>query len=131
MQQPAIVIVEDDLLMARALTGLFEDWGYKVLATTDTERGAVRVVRRCRLDVVLMDIKLQDGNGLSAANLIRQSSEVPIVFCTSYAGDDAVQSAVQALGNATLIGKPFDDDDLADLLANATKKEQERQTPLA
>jgi CheY-like chemotaxis protein len=49
---------------------------------------------------------------------------VPIVFCTSYAGDGAVQSAVQALDNVALIAKPFDEAELADLLANAVKKEQ-------
>jgi CheY-like chemotaxis protein len=124
MQQPTLVIVEDDLLLARALTALAEDLGYQVLATTDTEQGAVQVVRECRPDVVLMDIKLMAGNGLGAANMIRQSSEVPIVFCTSYADDSAVQVAVQALGNTALIGKPFDEAELADLLADAVKEEQ-------
>jgi CheY-like chemotaxis protein len=66
-----------------------------------------------------MDVKLIGGSGLRAASIIRQSSEVPIVFCTSYADDSAVQTAVQLLGNATLVGKPFDEVKLADLLANA------------
>jgi CheY-like chemotaxis protein len=130
MQQPTLVIVEDDLLFAQALAALVEDLGYQVVATADTEQDAVQVVRECRPDVVLMDIKLMGGSGLGAANTIRQSSKVPIVFCTSYVGDGAVQSAVQALDNTALIAKPFDDAELADLLANAVKKKQrERRRP--
>ena len=130
MQQPTLVVVEDDLLFAQALTALVEDLGYRVLATADTEQGAVEVVKERRPDVVLMDVKLMGGSGLGAASTIRQSSKVPIVFCTSYAGDGAVQSAVQALDNTALIAKPFDDAELANLLANAVKKKQrERRRP--
>ena len=122
MHQTTVVIVEDDSLFAEALTAFVEDLGYRVLATAATEEGAVQVVRESGPDVVLMDVKLIGGSGLGAASMIRQSSEVPIVFCTSYAADSEVQSAVQLLGNAALIGKPFDEVELADLLANAAKK---------
>jgi two-component system, response regulator PdtaR len=122
MDRPTIVIVEDDVLFAQALTGLVGDLGYRVLATAGTEEGAVRVVSEHRPDVVLMDVKLMGGNGLRAASTIRQTSQVPIVFCTSYADDNAIQTTVQLLGRAVLISKPFDEDELADLLANAVKQ---------
>jgi CheY-like chemotaxis protein len=117
-----VVIVEDDPLFAQALTAFVEDLGYRVLATTDTEQSAIDVVHEHQPDVVLMDVKLIGGSGLRAASMIRESSEVPIVFCTSYADDSAVRSAVRAVGNTALIGKPFDDAELADLLANAVNK---------
>jgi len=56
MQQPSVVVVEDDLLFAQALTALVEDLGYRVLAMADTEQGAVEVVKERRPDVVLMEI---------------------------------------------------------------------------
>ena len=122
MEQTTVVIVEDDSLFTQALTAFLENLGYRVLATAGTEEGAVQVVRERRPDLVLMDVKLIGGSGLGAARMIRQRSEVPIVFCTSYAADSAVQSAVELLGNAALIGKPFDEAELAGLLANAVKK---------
>ena len=122
MDRPTVVIVEDDLLFAEALTALVEDLGYRVLATADTEEGAVQVVGKRRPDVVLMDVKLMGGTGLRAASTIRQTSQVPIVFCTSYADDNTIQTTVQLLGRAALIGKPFDQDELADLLANAVRQ---------
>ncbi len=122
MEQPTAVIVEDDLLFAEALTAFLEDLGYQVLAIADTEQSAVHFVRERRPDVVLMDVKLIGGSGLDAASMIRRSSEVPIVFCTSYADDGAVQSAVQALGNAALVAKPFDEAEVTDLLASAVRR---------
>jgi CheY-like chemotaxis protein len=122
MDRPTIVIVEDDVLFAQALTGLVGDLGYRVLATAGTEEGAVRIVSEHRPDVVLMDVKLTGGNGVRAASTIRQTSQVPIVFCSSYADDIAIQSTVQLLGRAVLIGKPFDEGELAVLLANAVKQ---------
>jgi CheY-like chemotaxis protein len=122
MNRPTVVIVEDDVLFAQALTGFVDDLGYRVLATADTEEGAVRVVSEHRPDVVLMDVKLIGGDGVRAASTIRQTSQVPIVFCRSYADDIAIQSIVQLLGRAVLIGKPFDEGELAVLLANAVKQ---------
>ena len=121
MKQPTAVIVEDELLFAQALTAFVEDLGYQVLATADTEQGAIGVVREHQPDVVLMDVQLLNGNGVGAAIMIRESSNVPIVFCSSYA-NGVVRSAVQAVRNAELIGKPFDETELAALLANAVKK---------
>ena len=121
MKQPTAVIVEDELLFAEALTAFVEDLGYQVLATADTEQGAIEVVREHQPDVVLMDVQLMNGNGVGAAIMIRESSNVPIVFCSSYA-TSVVRSAVQAVRNAELIGKPFDETELAALLADAVKK---------
>ena len=122
MDRPTVVIVEDDLLFVEALTAFVEELGYRVLATADTEEGAVQIVGEHRPDVVLMDVKLMGGNGLRAASTIRQTSQVPIVFCSSYADDNAIQTTVQLLGRAVLISKPFDEDELAVLLANAVKQ---------
>ena len=129
MKQPTAVIVEDELLFAQALTAFVEDLGYQVLATADTEQGAIEVVREHQPDVVLMDVQLMNGNGVGAAIMIRESSNVPIVFCSSYAANGVVRSAVQAVRNAELIGKPFDETDLAALLANAVKKASRATLP--
>ena len=124
MEQPTAVIVEDELLFAEALTALVEDLGYQVVGTADTEQSAIDVVCERQPDVVLMDVDLLHGNGIGAAIMIRESFAVPIVFCSSYAATGAVQAAVRALGKTALIGKPFDEAELAALLANAVKKQQ-------
>ena len=121
MKQPSLVIVEDEKLLALELTNVAEELGYQVVATANTELSAVETVLERRPDVVLMDIHLARGNGLSAANAIRKNSNVPIVFCTAYASNTKVQAAVQKLGNTALIGKPIDEAELAGMLASAVK----------
>ena len=121
MKQPSLVIVEDDVLFAQALTAFVEDLGYQVVATVETEQAASQLVREGHPDLVVMDINLAEGDGIGAALVIRESSQVPIIFCTSYADDGAIKFAVQALGNTSLIGKPFDEAELADLLAKAVR----------
>jgi CheY-like chemotaxis protein len=122
MEQPTAIIVEDELVFAQALAAFVEDLGYRVSATVDTEQSAIDVICERQPDVVLMDLKLIDGNGVGAAIMIRQSTNVPIVFCSAYAADGAVQAAVQAVGNTALIGKPFDETELTNLLTNVIQK---------
>ena len=118
MDQATFVIVEDDVLFAEALTALVECLGYRVLATVASEPSAIKAVLGFRPDAVLMDIRLESGNGLSAARVIREKSQVPIVFCTSYSGDAELRRAVEQLGNASLIDKLIDEDELVGLLNN-------------
>ena len=124
MKQPSLVIVEDDVLFAQALTAFVEDLGYQVVATVETEQAASQLVREGHPDLVVMDINLAEGDGIGAALVIRESSQVPIIFCTSYADDGAIQLAVRSLGNTALVGKPFDEAELAGLLAKALKEKK-------
>jgi len=109
-----IAIIEDEVILAMALTLMLEDWGHQVVGTADTEIGAMVLVKDERPDLVVMDIRLgRRDNGLRAARLIRASSDVPIVFCTAYADSPPIQAQVAAIGNTHLIGKPFSFQELA------------------
>ena len=121
MKQPSLVIVEDEMPLALALTNFAEELGYQVLATANTELSAVETVLEREPDVVLMDVHLARGNGLSAASAIRKNSKVPIVFCTSWSSDGEIQRAVQQLGNASLIDKLIDEAELVGLLDNVLR----------
>ena len=112
-----IAIVEDEVILAMALTLMLEDWGHQVIGTADTEAGALALVEADRPDAVLMDIRLsRKDNGLRAARLIRETSDTPIVFCTAYADTPQVQAEVRAISNAHLVGKPVDEEQLEWLL---------------
>jgi CheY-like chemotaxis protein len=121
VDQATFVIVEYDMLFAEALTALVESLGYRVLATVASEPSAIKAVLDFRPDAVLMDIKLESGNGLSAARVIREESQVPIVFCTSCSDDAGIQRAVQQLGNASLVDKLIDEVKLVALLDNVLR----------
>lgn len=112
-----IAIIEDEVILAMALTLMLEDWGHQVVGTADTEIGAMVLVKDERPDLVVMDIRLgRRDNGLHAARLIRASNDVPIVFCTAYADSAPIKAQVAAIGNTYLIGKPVDEDQFEWLL---------------
>jgi CheY-like chemotaxis protein len=88
-----------------------------VLNLYDTEAGALALVQTGLPDAVLMDIRLgRKDSGLHAARRIRESCDVPIVFCTAYADSEPVQAKVRAIENAHLVGKPMDEEQLEWLL---------------
>jgi CheY-like chemotaxis protein len=112
-----LAIVEDEVILAMALTLMLEDWGHHVVGTADTEAGALALVEAERPDAVLMDIRLsRKDSGLRAASMIRAGSDVPIIFCTAYADSPQVQAEVRNIGNAHLVGKPVDEEQLEWLL---------------
>lgn len=107
MNSPDIVVVEDDPLLAWALSAQLEDLGYRVIGTAATAEEAVASVLGLAPDIVLMDIRLAgDGTGFDAARRIRELSDVPILFCSSYADVPGTADEVHAIGNALLTGKP-------------------------
>jgi len=119
-----VAIVEDEVILAMALTLMLEDWGHQVVGTADSEAGAMVLVKDERPDVVVMDIRLgRRDSGLHAARLIRTSSDVPIVFCTATISAP-IQAQVASVGNAHLIGKPVDEDQLEWLLRTINDRQR-------
>ena len=118
MTSPSVFVVEDDALLAWALSAQLEDLGYEVAGTARTAGYAVAAVLRLAPSLVLMDIRLAgDATGLDAARRIRAWSAMPILFCSAYADLPGVAAEVQRIGNARLIGKPVTNADLRHHLA--------------
>jgi two-component system response regulator AlgR len=104
----AILIVEDEPLIAWSLADMAEDLGYDVIGPVATEIEAIDAAQRRRPDAILMDFRLSGGgNGLSAARRIREvDTAVPIIFCTAYAGEKGLREEMMALPKSALITKP-------------------------
>lgn len=100
-----VLIVEDEALVAMSMEQALAEAGYDVLAIVDTEGEAVAAAARLRPDIILMDIALRSGSGLSAARAIRTSSQARIVFVTG-TSDRGTEAEAAELG-AALIRKPF------------------------
>ena len=100
-----ILIVEDEPFIAWNLADMVRDLGHEVCGIVATEGAAVKEASRC--DAVLMDFRLAEGgSGLNAARKIREHSDMPIVFCTAFAGEPALAEQMTALPRAAMIAKP-------------------------
>ncbi len=117
-----VFIVEDDQLLASALSAQVEMLGYRVAGTANTAEDAVRGVLQARPQVVIMDLRLTGySTGLDAARSIRENLEVPIIFYTAHGNDNALQREVATMGNAQLLQKPAQEQTLLAALAGVLR----------
>lgn len=101
-----ILLVEDNPLTRKGLTYLLEREHYSVVAAPDLNR-ARQEISRMSFDLVLLDITLPDGDGLSFARELRaEPSPPPIIFLTARDDELDVVSGLE-LGAEDYITKPF------------------------
>ncbi|HEX9117923.1 MAG TPA: ATP-binding protein [Anaerolineae bacterium] len=94
INRPRILVVEDDIVTARAVQHQLRALGYQVAAVVATGEEAVAAVEHAHPDLILMDIVLSGPlDGIEAAGLIQQRVDVPVIYLTAYADDEILQRA--------------------------------------
>ena len=109
MASPAqILIVEDEFAVAMELEDQLTALGYSVADHVMTGAEAVDRADALELDVVLMDVRL-DGpmDGIEAADQIRASQSLPVVFLTAYSDDETLERAADTTPFGYVV-KPFE-----------------------
>lgn len=105
--KPRLVVVEDDRVVALDLTGTLEDLGYHVAGTATRGEDAIDLSRNLRPDLMLMDVRLAGKiDGIEAAQSIRHTSDVPIIYLTAHSDHDTLQRAADTNASGYLV-KPF------------------------
>jgi two-component system, response regulator PdtaR len=109
-----VLVVEDEAMVAMMLAEVLEAMGHDVCGVETTEADAVAAAARCKPDIMIVDVWLGDGNGVSAVKEIRRTGAVPHVYVT------ADITMVQALGrDAVVIHKPYRELDLIHAMERA------------
>jgi DNA-binding NarL/FixJ family response regulator len=93
-----ILIVDDHEVVRMGLRTLLEKRdGFTVVGEAGTAEEALRVARQSQPDVVIMDIRLPDGNGVQACREIREElPDTRVIMLTSYADDEALFGSIMA-----------------------------------
>jgi two-component system, NtrC family, response regulator AtoC len=121
-----VLIVDDERLIRWSLQQTLEKTGYEV-DTAEDAAAAHAALRDDSPDVVLLDLKLPDGDGIQILRKIRETSpNTQVVIMTAYAD---VGTAVEAmrLGAYDYLAKPMDFDNLTVTVRNALETRQLRQ----
>lgn len=102
-----ILIVEDEIIVAKDLEQKLINLGYDVPTTFSKGEEAISEVKKLQPNLVLMDIKL-DGrmDGIEAGEQIRKQFDVPIIFLTAYGDRKMVERSKQIEPNGYIM-KPF------------------------
>jgi diguanylate cyclase len=107
-----ILIVEDELLIAKNTAKKLHDFGYNVVKIVSTGQAAIDFVSLEQPDLVLMDITIKgEIDGIEAASQIKAISDVPIIFLTAYANDETLDRAAETGCYGYLI-KPYKEQEL-------------------
>jgi AmiR/NasT family two-component response regulator len=105
-QDVRVLIAEDDYLIGEMIKGLLEEIGYTVVGGAVDGLEAVEMTQSLRPDVVLMDIKMPDTDGLEATRLIFERCPTPVVVLTAYETPELVEEASAAGAGAYLVKPP-------------------------
>lgn len=114
---PLVLVVEDHEDTRVLLRTMLEMRGYRVAEAEDGEEG-VRLARRVRPRLVIMDATLPKLDGISATRRIRSDptlARVPVVFLSGHAQPNFRAAALDAGGTEFLV-KPILLEDLAAVL---------------
>jgi DNA-binding response OmpR family regulator len=101
-----ILIIEDDLTIARTISEHLSQWGYDAACITEFHNVADQVLR-AEPQLVLLDIALPFYNGFHWCSEIRKFSKVPIIFISSASDNMNIVMAMN-MGGDDFIAKPFD-----------------------
>ncbi len=89
-----ILIVEDEILLAKSLARSLKNLGYEIVESVATGEDAVRKAEETQPDLILMDIKLEgEIDGIEASSLIRSRMDAAIVYLTAHTATDLFERA--------------------------------------
>jgi len=112
MDKAKILIVEDEIIIAKSLQMKLEGEGYCVCAVVSSGEWAIRKAEEEKPDLVLMDIVLGgDMNGIKAADQIRSRFNIPVVYLTAFS-DREILNRAKITEPFGYILKPFEDREL-------------------
>ncbi|TAN21634.1 MAG: sigma-54-dependent Fis family transcriptional regulator [Acidobacteria bacterium] len=124
--KPRILIVDDERLLRWALERKCVEWGYE----PQPAESCAQARQLCQTgvpDLVLLDIRLPDGNGVDLLRELRTGAQPPaVILITADPKLDDVKTALR-LGAFDYLSKPIDFDELKITIANALETGQLRQ----
>ena len=126
---PKILLVEDDLGTASALQKVLQAEAYEVDLAERGDEGLAQAKSR-PFDLVLTDLKLPGINGMELVAQLRVAKpKLPIIIMTAHGTTDTAIEATK-LGAYEYLTKPFEADDLLDLVASAVAHSQLMSEPV-
>lgn len=120
------VLVEDDTLVGIGLKTPLEGLGYTVCGQAGTAPEAKSLCESCKPDLLLLDIRLADADGLTLLPQLQEQHHCPTVVVSAYSDNELITRAGQAGVFGYLI-KPVTREALAAQIGVANQRFKERE----
>ncbi len=128
MHKDRILIVEDEKSVSDLIRSTLEGWGYDIISVASTGEKAIELAEAGNVDLVLMDIILNsEMTGTYAAEIIKRTHNIPIIFLTSYLNEFMIEQAKLSQPYAYLL-KPHNEKELYAAIEMALHNSRKEKT---
>ena len=101
-----VLFAGDDYLVSDMIRGLLEETGYHVIGEAADGREAVEMTQRLHPDVVLMDVRMPDLDGIQATQRIFERCPTPVVILGDHETPELIEQA-SAVGAGAYLVRPL------------------------
>lgn len=108
---PRIIVAEDEAIIRMDLIEMLRESGYNVIGEAANGREAISLARHLKPDLAILDVKMPEIDGISAAEVIVSEKLAAVLMLTAFSQQDLVERARDAGAMAYLV-KPFSISDL-------------------
>ncbi|OPZ88806.1 MAG: Transcriptional regulatory protein WalR [Firmicutes bacterium ADurb.Bin419] len=102
---PQLLLVEDDIALSNGIVLAMKKDGFEFTQCFD-KKSAEEAFAHKEFDLIVLDTNLPDGNGMDFCRMVRENSEVPVIFLTANDMETDVVMGFE-LGANDYITKPF------------------------
>jgi DNA-binding LytR/AlgR family response regulator len=112
MEKALVLIVEDQVLIAKSIEAMIVDHGMEVIGICKTGEDAIALAEQRMPDLVIMDVRLQGKlDGIQTARELQWNERIPIIYLSDYTDKGTVRRAKETRP-ANYLSKPFTEHDL-------------------
>ncbi len=124
MGKTRVVVADDESVIRMDLREMLTNLGYVVVGEASDGATAVALAREMKPDLVIMDIKMPNMDGLAAAKILTEERIAPVLFLTAFSQQDLVEGAKEA-GVVGYVVKPFREQELVPAIEVALERFRE------
>lgn len=124
MQPLRIVVADNESIIRMDLREILEESGHTVVAEAADGVKAVDVTRKTKPDLVIMDIKMPEMDGITAAKIISNEKIAPVLLLTAFSQKEIVEKAKDS-GVLAYLVKPVKEANLFPAMEIALSRFQE------
>ncbi len=127
LQEPQILIVDDDQSLREFLEIFLAKDGFRVVTAEDGEE-ALKILDDLPVDLILADIRMPKVDGLKFLKTLRQKGlDLPVIMITAYASLDSAVEAKKE-GAFDYVSKPFRLEELRQLVQKALERHFQKES---
>lgn len=119
----SVLVVDDDEINLQVAGDILKMGGYGLYKALSAEEG-LRIARKMRPDLILMDLAMPDMDGIEASHILKSDAEtarIPIIACTAHVTQETRDRAFQA-GCDAFVSRPIEPKKLLMQIAKMLEK---------